>query len=143
MLLRDARKAMSRKDFPAACRILKGLIGGAERSSEVMVLMAWCVFNLPHHDRTQKYRVCRSRIEVELTLTGAEPESYYLLGRMAEDFGDVKEAFKQYSAALAIDRGYASAQARWRRLKKHKAIVATQTEGGDFDSFADIFDRMS
>jgi tetratricopeptide (TPR) repeat protein len=119
-----ARRAIKESLWKDAWRALKLAADYDPYNPEVMVLKTWVAYNLPHDDRKRQARVCRQRLENALAINDGMAKTYYYLGRILEDQGDLMEALKNYRAAVALDKQFEEAREASLRLNRHPEVRA-------------------
>lgn len=138
--LQSAREAAEESDWRVAYKHIKRANQLNPDSSEIVVFLAWVIFNLPHRDRERQIRVCRNRIEVELGVNSAMPEAHYYLGRIAEELQDAEKALDHFQAALLIEPNYEAAVEALGRIWTSPALAVLPAPPNDED--ADLIDRL-
>lgn len=64
----------------------------------------------------RSFDAAREHLRQAIAVDSGKPEAFNLLGVLAEMFGDIDEARKEYRAALALDRSYKPADANLHRV---------------------------
>jgi tetratricopeptide (TPR) repeat protein len=135
-----ARKAVEEGRWKEAFHAAKTAAQFDPNNSEVTVLMAWVVYNLPHDDKSRQYKVCRQRIENELALNNAIPDAYLYLGRMEEDQRELRQALEHYRMALGLDPKHPAARKAIERLQRHPMLAKAETAPAHED--ANLLNRL-
>ncbi len=132
--LRRAREAAAESRWRDAWHLIKRASRLTPDSQEIVVFQTWVIYNLPHDDRERQYKVCRSRIELELSLDSGMPDAHFFLGRMCEDHGELRTAIEHYRAANLLDPRHPEALSGLERLRLRASAEPLQLAQQDDDN---------